>query len=29
MKSPHVHHFVYLLAPEGAQAVFGTARQEA
>jgi hypothetical protein len=28
MKSPQVHHFVYSLPPEGAQASFGTARQE-
>jgi hypothetical protein len=28
MTSPHVHHFVYSLPPEGAQASFGAARQE-
>jgi hypothetical protein len=29
MKHPHAHHFVYSLPPKGAQASFGTARQEA
>ncbi len=27
--SPHVHHFVYSLPPEGAQASPGAARREA
>lgn len=29
MARPHVHHFVYSLPPEGAQASLGAARQEA
>jgi hypothetical protein len=29
MYHPHAHHFVYSLPPEGAQASFGAARQEA
>ena len=29
MERPHAHHFVYSLPPEGAQASFGAARQEA
>ena len=28
MKSPHVHHFVYSLPPEGAAVSFGAALQE-
>ncbi len=28
MQCPHVHHCVYSLPPEGAQASFGTARRE-
>jgi hypothetical protein len=27
--SPHAHHFVYSLPPEGAQAALGAARREA
>jgi len=27
--SPHTHHFVYSLPPEGAHASLGTARREA
>ena len=29
MYCPHAHHFVYSLPPEGAQASFEAARQEA
>jgi hypothetical protein len=29
MASPHVHHSVYLLPPEGALASLGAARREA
>ena len=29
MNSPHVHHFVYSLPPEGARAALETARREA
>jgi hypothetical protein len=28
MSSPHVHHFVYSLPPEGAQSALGAARRE-
>ena len=29
MKSPHAHHYVYSLPPEGAEASLGAALQEA
>jgi len=29
MNSPHAHHFMYSLPPEGASASLGAARQEA